>query len=239
MILRLLGALKTSVWLLTGLVVVLFVGSVVMPALPSEYLTINDELLFDWLRGAGKNPAHAWFFLALGLLVCLTLNTLVCSVESIARRSGGGEFLLRISPQIMHAGFLFILLAHFMSGGWGFKMSGTLPEGQAGGLPGGRVLFLKDLRIDTYPSGMPRSWSADLEVYHGREKLGAGRAEANTPFFLDGVGYYLKNITMTSAGPAAVLYVSRDPGALFALLGAILFALGNVVFLGLRVRSGA
>jgi len=161
-VIRVFSAMKTAVWLLSGLILVLFAGSIIMPAKPDAYASINDSLLFSWLREAGASPVHWWFFAALALLAVLSLNTVVCSIDSIIKRMNRRDFLLRISPQLMHVGFLLILLAHLLSSGWGFKTSGALPEGGGGRLPGNRVVFVRSMDMVTYPSGMPRSWSLGL-----------------------------------------------------------------------------
>ncbi len=62
----------------------------------------------------------------------LTVNTLVCSLQAVRGRWSREDFLLRISPQIVHIGFLFILLAHLLGAGSGYKVSGMLPEGGLG-----------------------------------------------------------------------------------------------------------
>ena len=54
------------------------------------------------------------FFAALAALVLLTINTLVCSIQAVKGRWTRSDFFLRIAPQVVHAGFLCILLAHLL-----------------------------------------------------------------------------------------------------------------------------
>ncbi len=234
----LLNSLRTAVWLLVGLIVFLLAGSLIMPARPDRYAGMNSQLLFDWLAGEWRNPVHFWFLLVLVLLSLLTLNTLVCSVDSVLRRLTRREFLLRISPQLMHVGFLFILLAHLLSSGWGFKAEGVLAKGATGVLPTGQRVTLRTLDMEFHPSGMPRNWWADVELTGADGTVESGRIGPNRPLFHKGVGVYLKNLTTLRNAPAAQLYVSADPGALWALVGAVIFTVGNGIVLGLRVRGG-
>jgi len=55
----------------------------------------------------------------------------------------------------------------------------------------------------------------------------------NVPFFHDGYGIYLKDVALSPA-PVALLEVHREPGALVALSGALLFTLGNLMLLARR-----
>jgi len=238
-ILRLLGSLRLAVWLLAGTILFLFAGSVLMPLRPADYARMNDGLLFDWLASVAAKPVHFWFWAVLVLLSLLTANTLVCSVESLWRKRGAEGFWLRISPQLMHLGFLLILLAHLLSSGWGFRIAGALPEGGGGLLPDGSRLRVTGIEMTAYPSGMPRAWYADIEFQGAGGERVSGRLGPNRPVFSEGVGIYLKSVQFSRQGPVALLQVSRDPGALWALAGALVFTLGNFVLLGLKVRRGA
>ena len=55
----------------------------------------------------------------------------------------------------------------------------------------------------------------------------------NSPLFHRGYGIYLKEVEMDPA-PAALFEVHREPGALPALLGALIFTAGNVMLLSAR-----
>jgi len=231
-------SLKTAVWLMLAVLAVLFAGSAIMPSRPDIYGDMNDILLFDWLRETAGKPMNFWFVAALGLLAVLAVNTIVCSLDSLIKKLNRREFLLRISPQLMHIGFLFILLGHLLGAGWGFKTGGALNEGRSGILPDGKAVVLRSLDMQFYPSGMPRDWSANVDIYENNSRVASGTLGANRPLFVDGIGIYLKSLTQTNDGPAAVIHVARDPGALWALAGAIVFTVGNFIFLWLKTRSG-
>lgn len=231
-----LRSLRLAVWLLAGTLLFLFAGSMILPARPDAYAGMNDALLFDWLRGVASNPLHFWFWAVLLLLALLTVNTVVCSLDSLWKKRSGADFWLRISPQLMHLGFLLILLAHLLSASSGFRVSGTLARGSAGVLPDGKRLHVSRITMDSYPGGMPRAWWADVELRYGSQPAVRGTLGPNRPLFVDGVGVYLKSVRYGRQGPVAVLHASRDPGALWALAGACLFTAGNFILLFLKVR---
>ncbi len=230
-------SVRIGVVLLGALSVCMVLGAVVMPLRPGTYARINDQLLFDWLRIQGTGLDNAWFWCALFVLGVLAIHTLVCSVDSLLRTvRAGGNVVLRISPHVMHLGFLLILLGHLVSAGWGFRASGALPEGRAGMLPDGTTLLVRSVDMKVDPGGFPRDWSAEVSLFRGRTELAKGMLGANRPLFHRGVGIYLKSLAMSRLGPQAVLVINRDPGAVWVLAGAIVFTIGNVLLLALKIR---
>ncbi len=231
-------SLKTTVWTLLVLICVFFVGSYMMPAHREIFGAMNDRLLFAWAdEFALSHPWEtAWFFASLACLVLLTINTLVCSIQAVRGRWSRRDFLLRIAPQIVHAGFLCILLAHLLGAASGYRLSGTVPEGAFVRLPENRTLHLQAVRVDLGPSGYPRDWSADIEVFEADRPVAAGSLGPNAPLFFRGVGFYLKSFDFEQ-GPVALLMVTKDPGAFWALAGSVLFALGAVMILVLKWKK--
>jgi cytochrome c biogenesis protein ResB len=231
-------SLKTAVWLLTGLICVFFLGSYLMPAYRDVHGAMNDRLLFEWVEQvAVEHPwVTGWFFLALAALMLLTINTIVCSIQAVRGKWSREDFLLRISPQIVHAAFLVILLAHLLGAGWGYRISGMLPEGASARLPENRVLFLREVRAESDARGYVRDWSAAVILYENGQRATDGVLGPNTPLFYRGMGVYLKNLDLQRS-PAAFLLVTRDPGAAWALAGAILFMLGTVIILFLKWKK--
>ena len=162
-------SLKTTVWILFGLVVIFFIGSYMMPMHRDVFSSMNDSLLFDWVKSiAAQNFGQTWwFFAALAGLVLLTINTLVCSLQAIREKWSRADFFLRVAPQLIHIGFLFILLAHLLGSGWGYKLSGMMPEGGFARLPEDRTLSLQKITVESDPAGYLQNWSADVSLYDG------------------------------------------------------------------------
>ena len=231
-------SLKTAVWLLTGLICVFFLGSYLMPAYRDAHGAMNDRLLFEWVgQVAVDHPwVTGWFFLALAALILLTVNTIVCSIQAVRGKWSREDFLLRISPQVVHAAFLVILLAHLLGAGWGYRLSGMLPEGASARLPENRVLFLRDIRSESDTRGFVRDWSAGVILYENGQQVADGVLGPNSPLFYRGMGVYLKSFDLQQP-PAAFLLVTRDPGAVWALVGAVFFMVGTVIILFLKWKK--
>lgn len=232
-------SLKTSVWTLLALICLLFIGSSMMPVHREIFGPMNERLLFHWIGDvAAENMWFTWwFFAALAALVLLTINTLVCSFQAIKGRWSRSDFFLRVSPQVVHMGFLFILLAHLLGAGWGYKLSGMMPEGMmATGLPENRSLYLRELRAETDASGFPKGWSAEVYLFENSQRVKIGALGPNEPLFYNGMGIYLKSFELQPR-PVALLLVAKDPGALWALAGGILFIVGSVTLLVLKWKK--
>ncbi len=228
-------SLKTTVWTLLILICIFFVGSYMMPMHSKIFSSMNDDLLYAWAeRTALDNLWYTWwFFAAIAGLALLTINTLVCSLQAVREKWSRSNALLRISPQIIHIGFLFILLAHLLGAGWGYKISGALPEGAAAQLPEKKALYLRAVHADIDPRGIPRDWSAEVTLIEDNQPVASGTLGPNRPLLYNGLGIYMKSFEFEPR-PYAVLLVAKDPGAIWALVGGILFILGSLSLLALK-----
>jgi cytochrome c biogenesis protein ResB len=231
-------SLKTTVWTLVVLVCLFFVGSYMMPAHREVYASMNEDNLFRWVQhvASGSLSSTWWFFAVLAGLALLTVNTLVCSFQAVRGKWTGADFLFRISPQVIHAGFLFILLAHLLGAGWGYKLSGMMPEGNYVPLPENLELRLYRINVRTDERGFMTDWSADVSLYENGNEVKAGSLGPNTPLFYGGTGVYLKSLNF-DRGPSAILMIAKDPGAVWALVGGVLFMLGSVTLLALKWKK--
>ncbi len=231
-------SLKTTVWTLVVLVCLFFIGSYLMPTHGDVFSGMNDDILFRWARDtASNNPGSTWWlFAAIAALALLTINTLVCSIQAVRGKWTRRDFLLRISPQIIHIGFLFILLAHLLGAGWGYKLSGMMPQGAYAPLPEDRALQLNQIRVQTDARGQMTGWSADASVYENNRLVKSGTLGPNAPLFYRGTGIYLKTLNF-ERGPAALLLIAKDPGAVWALVGGVLFILGSITLLVLKWKK--
>lgn len=231
-------SLKTAVWLLTGLIGIFFLGSYLMPAYRDVHGAMNDRLLFEWVEQVAVDHVWAtgWFFLALAALILLTINTIVCSIQAIRGKWSREDFLLRISPQVVHVAFLMILLAHLLGAGWGYRLSGMLPEGASVRLPEGRGLLLQEISAESDGRGYLRNWSARVVLFENGRRVADGVLGPNAPLFYGGTGVYLKSFELQPS-PAAFLLVTKDPGAVWALAGSVLFMIGTLIILVLKWRK--
>jgi hypothetical protein len=231
-------SLKTTVWVLFALICVFFLGSYLMPAHKDVHGAMNDRLLFQWVEqyALGSPWASSWFFLSLAGLVVLTINTVVCSWQAIKGKWSREDFLLRIAPQVVHIGFLFILLAHLLGAGWGYRISGSLPVERSARLPDGQMLYLNDLRPQVDERGNLKDWAAVIGIFENDKLVATGVLGPNTPLFHKGMGVYLKSFDLRDR-PVAFLMVNRDPGAVWALFGSVLFMIGTGIILVLKWKK--
>jgi hypothetical protein len=212
-------SLNLGLWLMTGVMLVLAVGSFSRGS--SESAGLNDLPLFLWLREAPLSYSW-WLWIAVALLVLLCLNAVLCSIEALRQRRG-------LAPQLMHLGFLLVALAHLLSAYGGFKQQLQLPQGGGVGFPDGERVRIERITAEPGPMGMMSAYRADLRVGSGP----VSTVQPNVPLFHKGYGIYLKDVTLTPE-PFALLEIHREPGAPVALLGALLFTLGNLMLLAQR-----
>ena len=231
-------SLKTTVWTLLVLICLFFVGAYMMPMHREVFAPMNEDILIGWAAhsAAGSLRYTWWFFAATAGLVLLTINTLVCSIQAVKTKWPSADVLLRVSPQVIHAGFLFILLAHLLGAGWGYKLSGVMPEGAYAPLPEDRALRLKQVRVQADGPGFMQDWSAEAALYESDQVVKSGTLGPNAPLFYKGVGIYLKSVNFDK-GPAAVLVIAKDPGAIWALIGGILFMAGSITLVALKWKK--
>ena len=221
---RRLASLDLGLWLTFGVLVLLGIGSF---AGGEEGSTINDMPLFAWLREA---PPHAswWLWATIALLGLLALNTVLCSIESLRMKWQRGSFLIRIAPQVMHAGFLCIVLAHLFSASGSVKAPFQVVEGTTLGFPDGSAVRVGRITATIGAMGMVTDYAAEVSTT-GKSAV----VRPNHPFFHNGYGLYLKEAEPYPV-PNAFVEVHHEPGAGLALAGALLFTLGNVVLLAVR-----
>jgi hypothetical protein len=203
--------------------------------LSGEYAAaINFMPLLTWLR---EVPLRAswWLWLTVILLALLVLNTILCSSETLWARRGRAGLMPLLAPQLMHAGFLLIVLAHLQSAYGGYMQQVEVLEGMVAQLPDGKQFGIAALAVTISPMGMPSGFSSEL-VTNLANPVERVTISPNHPWFSGGYGVYIKQ---AEAFPykRALLEIHREPGAATALAGAIVFTIGNVLVLFLRSRS--
>lgn len=228
---RAMGSLRLSLWLIAAELGLLLAGAVQMPAM-SQYSALNSMALFEWMRQAPLR-ASWWLWASVAVMSLMTLNTLICSAESIIRKRQGRQWLLTLSPQLIHIGFLLMLAGHLVSAAGAVHLEGIMAEGSTIKLPSGQYLRLGKVSLAISPQGYPLDWWADLEYYSPRGDLvKRGRAAPNSPSFSEGMGIYIKQ----AAYGKARMEVHREPGAPWALLGGALFTLGTIALAALKIQ---
>jgi len=197
---------------------------------------INAMPLFSWLRQTPLTVSW-WLWLSMALLALLAVNTALCSISTLRARWGRAGLIALFAPQLMHAGFLLIIVAHLLSATGSFMEQVVAFEGAVIRLPDGRLFAVNSIGIDTSPSGMPTAISTELTT------VGAGAApkrvsiSPNHPWLSSGYGVYIKQAEEYPYRQA-LLEIHHEPGAAMALAGALLFIVGNMLLLYLRSNAG-
>ncbi len=231
-ILEFLVSLRTAVWLILILICLLLFGSFIMPA-HDEFLALHTVALFAWMQEVPISITW-WLWASIGVLILLAANTVVCSVESVVRKKGARQWLLIISPQVMHVGFLLILLAHVVSSYGSFKSVTFAYRDAVLRLPNSLEVKFKRVQADIDPAGYITNWSADIEYFKDGRYLATDRILPNSPSFRSGIGIYIKTVKV-SPFPMAMIEVSKEPGAPWALTGSAMFIVGMVTLLVMKI----
>lgn len=226
-------SLRTAIWMLFALLCILFYGSLLMPV-KEEFQTLHAVPLFQWMT---ENPLGVvwWLWAAIGVLSLLTANTLFCSIESVLKKRGAKNLLLVLSPQVIHIGFLFVLLAHLLSSYGSSRDTGFVTKGSAVTLADGTTVRFEEITAEADLSGYISDWSAEISYLREGARFRSDVIKPNSPSFQGGFGIYIKTVRFQPF-PVALIEVGRDPGALWALIGGILFLAGMSTLLALKIR---
>lgn len=223
-------SVKTTVVLLLGLVIFMVAGAFVMP-MREEYASINAIPLLKWL---GQTPVSAtwWILGSAVLLTVLALNTVVCGARSLFKRPAGRHWLWVLAPQIVHLGFLLMLLGHLVSSVGGISGSLMARDGTMVNLRDGLVMRISGLDVTLSPKGYPLDWRASVQYMDSSgQSLGSAVLRPNKPSFFRGYGVYLKHVKPYPM-KSAHIEISREPGAVWALGGGLVFLLGTIALVG-------
>lgn len=226
-------SLRTALWLSGLIIAAMLAGAFVMPA-NEEFGLLHSMPLLEFLKTQSFRLTW-WLWGLIGMLAVLTINTLFCSIESIVKKRKVTQWLLLISPQIIHIGFLFMLLAHLLSAAGSFQGVTEAREGSMLNIPGDTVLKVKniDIRLDYY--GYVTDWKVGIEYIRDGRTFQADRIAPNSPSLLKGLNINVKDL---QAYPykAVLLQISREPGAGWALTGSVLFMVGILSLIALKIR---
>ncbi|MEW6601834.1 MAG: hypothetical protein AB1499_12755 [Nitrospirota bacterium] len=227
-------SLRTSLWLLGVSLIMLLAGAFIMPA-SDEFQSLHSTPLFEWIFNQPLRITW-WLWTLIGILAVLAVNTLFCSVESVFRKGKVTQWLLLISPQIIHAGFLFVLLAHLLSGIGASQKMAAAAEGYVISISeDNTVLRVKEINMDFDSYGYLTSWDVSVEYLSDGELLYSDVIRPNQPSTRMGFNINVKDLRPYPV-EAVLLQINREPGALWALIGGILFTVGIVTLILLKIR---
>ncbi len=224
-------SLGTTLWSLGLLLVLFFVGAFIMPG-NKAFQQLHSIPLIDWIQ---KQPVQDiwWLWGIFGVLAVIAVNTLFCSVESIIKKRKVTHWLLLISPQIIHIGFLFMLLAHLLSAFGASQRNANVMEGSRLSISSDTILKVDNIDIDVDYYGYVTDWKVDVTYISGNAILQSDRIMPNTPSVFKGFNVNIRNLKPYPK-KIALLQLNREPGAMWALAGGIFFIIGIVILIALK-----
>jgi hypothetical protein len=195
---------------------------------------INSLPLMEWLRGAPLEISW-WLWVTIVLLALLTINTVVCSSETLWTRRRSRSVAVMLAPQLIHAGFLLMAAAHLLSATSASHHALEVGEGSLASLPDGSLFGIAAITVTTSPEGMPTGFSSELVTDLNRP---ANRVviSPNHPWFSRRYGVYIKHAE-SYPFKRALLEIHREPGAALALTGSLLFSVGTVLLVMIRSKQ--
>jgi hypothetical protein len=219
-----LASLTLGLWILCGVMLLMAAGSF----LQGTESNINEVALLDWLLEVPVRESW-WLWASIVLLAALALNTIICSAESLRMKWQKGFFVVRLAPQLIHLSFLFIMIAHLQTAYGGFKQVIQAEPGSLITFPDGSNIIFTDFAATYGKMGMPTAFSAALEIRRGADAE-AAVISPNHPLFHLGYGIYIKDIAPPPM-KVALIEIHREPGALMALTGGMIFTVANLALL--------
>lgn len=227
-------SLRTTLWLLGFLLVLLLAGAVIMPG-EEAFQGLHAMPLYQWLRSQPLQITW-WLWGLILLLIVLAVNTLFCSIESIVKKRKVTQWLLLIAPQIIHAGFLLVLIAHLVSAFGTVQKMAAVREGTRLELDGQALAVrVADISVSVDYYGYVKDWDVMIEYESGGSVVGKDSIRPNQPALHRGYNINIKDIR-TIPMEMALLQINREPGALWALAGGLLFMTGVVSLIALKIR---
>ena len=248
-----LGSIHLTVVLCLLLTADLAWGYICLNRHTSLFRPLNDIGLVTWLGTYGRhNVAQtAWFFVLLGLLGLLCVNTFVCTTERVLwlvkrrHRFGPRRMLFKFAPHIMHYAMIVILAGYLCSYLFSQVLdTRTLVPGKTMTLPGTQLQitftgfdpeYYQGDRLPAFKNRVLHP-NAGLLLSDGQHRQ-SKTLSLNRPVRFNGYLIVLKSFSpKKSSGSMSrrqriSLSIRKDPGVRFYLAGVVLFTLGLLIYL--------
>lgn len=231
-------SIKTAYGFFLFFTTVCLYGSLSLPNNLAFFSGIDDTPLFRWLAGAGAIGTTWWIWVFIAALGLFALNTVACTVDALLRL-GRQNFIMRLSPQVMHIGVLFVMLGHLLTASAGVKLDIDLRAGEAKPVAGNLSILLEDVTVREDANGYAVDWEAKLRLLENGTRSEELSLRPAHPLYRAGYGLYSKSVVKDARESSALVRVSRDPGALWAFLGGALLSLGGAGFVYARFRGAS
>lgn len=225
-------SMRTAVTLFILMSALSMAGSSSLVRNLSFFSGIDDAPLFEWLSASG---GAWWIYAMISALAVLAVSIIFCTADALISRMSLGGLALKLSPQAMHMGVLFIMLGHLLTASYGLRSDVLLKEGATHSLSSGRSVRLDRVTAVEDENGYFTDWEAKVTLAGVTGETGKLLKPARPAYFA-GTGLFLKSVTVVEER-TALIRISRDPGAPWALAGGILLVLGGVLFIYGRAKG--
>jgi hypothetical protein len=231
-------SLKTAFGFFLFFAAVCLYGSLSLSGNLAFFSGIDDAPLFRWLAEAKTFGTTWWIYLFIAALALFAVNTVICTGEALLRL-GRTSLTARLSPQVMHIGVLFIMLGHLLTASLGVKADVDLVNGERRQVSDSAMLELEDVAVREDAAGYPVDWEVSLRwIEKGRGEVPL-RLRPVHPVVIGGFGLFSRSVTVDRKGSSALIRLSRDPGAAWALFGGVLLCLGGAGFVYSRTSASS
>jgi hypothetical protein len=250
---RKLGSIYLTVVLCLLLAADLACGYLCLNRRTTLFAPLNDIGLTAWIDTYGRhNLAYtAWFFILLGLLTLLCINTFACTTDHVvglvrSRASFTRQRLLfKFAPHVMHYAMIIILAGYLSSYLFArVLVTRTLVPGTSMILPGteGRITFesfdpvyYQGDRLPVFRNRVLRPRARLLLTDGDRHQ--AALLTGNRPVRFKGYGIFLKDFAPKEKEGGMDrrvridMNIRKDPGVRFSMAGMLLFSAGLGMYL--------
>lgn len=229
-ILYFLLSIKTALGLFCALIALAFIGSIMLPENLTFFSGIDDIPLFQWLSANSDLRLTWWIYLMILILAVMSVNAIFCTVEGLMKKLSGRNIVVKLSPHIIHIGVLLVLFGHLLTASVGFKTDILIKAGEKKSVGGNTSLSLVDVKVEKDENGYDTDWEATLLWFEAGEKRYEKILRPVHPLYFGRFGIYFKSVS-TEPEPSALVRITSDPGALFALIGGVLLSIGGIGFI--------
>jgi hypothetical protein len=250
---HMLGSIHLTVVLCLMLTVDLAYGYICLNRNTHLFAPLNELGLTTWLATYGSHNLTytAWFYLLLGLLTLLGVNTFVCTTDRVVgliqrrKHFTGKRFFFKFAPHVMHYALIIILAGYLSSYLFAQVLdTRTLIIGTSMGLPGTNAKialtsfepeYYKDDRLPAFKDRVLKP-KVFLRLFE-ENKQQTALLTCNHPIAFKGYSIFLKDFApkLKSGGMnprvRVDLIIRKDPGVQLYLAGILLFTAGLVMYL--------
>jgi cytochrome c biogenesis factor len=227
---RLFLSLNTTFAVFFAFIIVAIIGSLSLVNNLAFFSGVDDVPLFSWLSTTHDLRKTWWIYVMIAVLIVLAINTIFCTFAGLFKKLGRRNLILKISPQIMHIGVLFVMLGHLLTASIGFKADMNINKGEKKTVTGNIAVSVDDVKVKTDQNGYYTDWEAKLAWFENGQKKHERILRPVHPLYFGEFGLYIRSVTMEPE-TSVFIRVCRDPGALWALLGGALLLLGGLGFI--------